>query len=82
MRRGTQGHVAAPNGPTRRLHGEVVTCVHAIDMYSYYSFIIYIAFHLAEGYYYLLKLLPFIKPLISLNFSRVGLSPTQSLNCR
>ena len=28
MRRGTQGHVAAPHGPTRRLRDEEVTRVH------------------------------------------------------
>ena len=70
MRRGTQGHVAAPRRPTRR-RGDMCACYLYVLVLLVYN--IYIAFRLSEGDYYLLKPLPVINPLISFNFSRVGL---------
>ena len=71
MRRGTQGHVAAPRGPTRRCD--------ALFIFTYIVVIIYIVFRLSEENYQPSKPLHDINPILSFNFLRVGLSSTRFL---
>ena len=62
MRRGTQGHVAAPRGPTRRLRGDVTH----IYIYLSIGYNIYIVFRLSEEIINRLKPLHIIYRFISL----------------
>ena len=72
MRRGTQDHVAAPRGPTRRLRNDVTyvlfTCILVI---------VHIVFRLSEDYYYPFNTSHNIHPRPSFNFIRVALSSTE-----
>ena len=77
MRRGTQGHVAAPRGPTRRLRGDVT---HAyLYLIVTIGVIVHIVFQLSEENYYPSKPSHNINPIPFFNFSRVGLSSTRFL---
>ena len=72
MRRGMQGHVAAPRGPTRRLRD----MMRRIYIYLYIVYNIYSLPFIGRDYY------PsnsshLINPILSLNFLRVGLSSTK-----
>ena len=72
MRRGMQGHVAAPRGPMRRLRDDVT-----YTLFTYILVIVHIVFRLSEENYY-----PFIpshniNPPPSFNLLRVGLSSTE-----
>ena len=73
MRRGTQGHVAAPRGPTRRLRGVIRTQY----LYLLIYVIICIAFCLSEWIINSLNASRLINPFDSFNFLRVGLSSTE-----
>ena len=72
MRRGTQGHVVVPRGPTQRIHIFIIYIVYIMDIHpSVYR----------KGIQPL-DLSHVINQTISLNFSHVGLSPTEFLRCR
>ena len=45
MRRGTQGHVTAPRGPTQRLRG-----VYIYILFTYFIYNGYSAFRISEGF--------------------------------
>ena len=75
MQCGTQGHVAAPRGPTQRLRG----VMRRVFIFTYIV-IICIAFRLLEGIINPLNTPRLINPLNSFNFSHVGLSSTRFLN--
>ena len=72
MRRGTQGHVAAPRGPTRHLQGDVT-----LFIFIYMGVIVHIVFRLSEEIINYLNTSHVINPMLSLNFLRVGLSSTE-----
>ena len=72
MRRGTQGHVAAPRGPTRPLRGDVTRII-----FTYIGDIIYIVFHLSEEIIKSPNLSYVINSMPSFCFLRVGLSSTE-----
>ena len=69
MQRGTQGHVAAPRGPPRRLRGKLY--IH-IYLYSYVIYMGISAFCSSKGYSNPLK-----RRIIAFNILRVGLSSTE-----
>ena len=72
MRCGTQGHVAAPHGPTRRLRGDVTYA-----LFTYILVIVHIVFRLSEDNYYPFNPSHNINPPPSFNFLRVGPSSTE-----
>ena len=75
MRRGMQGHVAAPRGPTRRLRGALCT-------YIYIVYLIYskVSLPYIGRVFEPLRPLLLINPMIPSHFYRVGLcSPRLSL---
>ena len=72
MRRGTQGHMVALRGPTRRLCGDVT-----YTLFTYILVIVHIVFRLSKDNYYPFNLSHSINPPPSFNFLRVGLSSTE-----
>ena len=72
--------VTAPRGPTRGLRGAYATYTYIL--FTYFIYKRYSAFRISKGFFKCSKPSHLINATVSLNFFRVGLSPTQFNDCR